>query len=529
MLDYTGIFPSMTLLQDLLLESAGAFPDRTALIDVDASWSYQRLLARSHQYAQAFQEAGLLPGDRIGLLMENGPEYVSAYFGVFLAGCVAVPLDFKSQAVVLAGILQDCKVECLTVTSAQVSRLKSILEFAQPLRWLICSSQLPLGSYHLNCISANTQEAVTRDVRNGPSSPAVINYTAGSSSRPKGVVMSHRAILANTRSIIAYLELTHQDRIMQVLPFFYCYGASLLHTHLMVGGSVVIDNRFLYPSAVLSNMAQARCTGFAGVPSTFHTLVTKCNLRDSFSPALRYVTQAGGRMHPQLVDAIRAAIAPARLFIMYGQTEASARLTYLEPERWTDKRGSVGQPIPGVSLKVATETGVEAPPGTVAEIWVRGENLMSGYWGEPGETSRVLVDGWLRTGDLGYLDEDGFLFIKGRVTEIIKSGGFRISPGEVEDVLIRHPAVSEVAVLGFADSQSGEMVSAVLALKEGQAVSEVELIRHCKSILPAYKIPQRIVLLPELPKSASGKLQKELLAKLFAPSTERIINNPEIR
>ena len=141
----------------------------------------------------------------------------------------------------------------------------------------------------------------------------------------------------------------------------------------------------------------------------------------------------------------------------------------------------------------------------------------------------AIRDGWLCTGDLGYLDEDGFLFIEGRVTEIIKSGGFRISPGEVEDVLIRHPAVSEVAVLGLADSQNGEMVLAVLALKEGQAVSEVELIRHCKSILPAHKIPQRIVLLPELPKSASGKLQKESLAKLFAPSTERIINNPEIR
>ena len=153
---------------------------------------------------------------------------------------------------------------------------------------------------------------------------------------------------------------------------------------------------------------------------------------------------------------------------------------------------------------------------------------MSGYWGQPEETYRVLGDGWLHTGDLGHLDEDGFLFIDGRVKGIIKSGGFRISPGEVEEVLIRHPAVREAAVLGLADPQDGEMVSAVLALKEGQTVSEAELIRHCKSILPAHKIPQRIVLLSELPKSSSGKLQKESLAKLFTRSTERIIKNPEI-
>ena len=311
---------------------------------------------------------------------------------------------------------------------------------------------------------------------------------------------------------------------MQILPFSYCYGASLLHTHFLAGGSVVIDNRFLYPSAVIENMKQTRCTGFAGVPSTFHTLATKCNLKKNVYPGLRYMTQAGGPMKPELVDTIREAIDPAQLFIMYGQTEATARLTFLDPSRWGDKRGSVGKPIPGVLLRIVSEEGEILPAGSVGEIWVSGENLMTGYWQKPEETQQVLKDGWLRTGDLGVQDQEGFLYIKGRLRDFIKSSGYRVSPQEIEEVLSRHPAVSECFVVGVPDEQLGERIAAVVSLKHGMELGQGELLHHCKTSLAPHKIPRQVTFLPEIPKSSSGKVQRESLLRHLVSSSRNARN-----
>lgn len=499
-------------MQDLLLRSASHAPASAAVESLDQTWSYERLLNRSRQYAQTLARAGLSHGDRVALLLENGPEYVAGYFGIFLAGAVAVPLDIKAQPAWLNTVMADCEVKVLITSPQQVSKIR-----APQLCYVItpAPSLTPVPP-QTRLLDVDSNAGLEIDVRRDPSSPAVINYTSGSSGQPKGVVMSHRAILANTRSIVAYLDLGSADRVMQILPFSYCYGASLLHTHFLVGGAVVIDNRFQYPSSVLERLRKSGCTGFAGVPTTFHTLTTRCALRGSDYPHLRYVTQAGGRMDPELVDTVREAIAPARLFVMYGQTEASARLTYLDPEHWHERRGSAGRPIPGVSLKIILEDGSEGSAGMTGEIWARGENLMSGYWHRPSETNEVLVDGWLRTGDFGYLDEGGFLYIEGRVRDLIKCHGYRISPSEVEDVVMLHPAVHEAAVLGLPDPHSGEMVSAVLALKPGASLSAEELQLHCRQILPPVKVPRRIVTVGHLPRSSSGKLQKEALVKLFA-------------
>ncbi|MCI0621733.1 MAG: acyl--CoA ligase [Acidobacteria bacterium] len=510
--DHSLLAPGILCMQDLLLSSAGHAPASVAVKSPDQTWSYERLLKRSRQYAQTLSLAGIVPGERVALLMENGPEYVAAYFGVFLAGAVAVPLDVKAQPAWLSMVLTDSEVAVLVTFPQQVRKMMT-----GPLRCVVTPSAT-LGPVppQIKLMDADSQPCSEIDFRPDPSSPAVINYTSGSSGQPKGVVMSHRAILANTRSIATYLGLHREDRVMQILPFSYCYGASLLHTHFMVGGTVVIDNRFQYPSAVLGQLKRSRCTGFAGVPSTFHTLAARCVLRGSDYPHLRYVTQAGGRMEPDLVDAVREAIAPARLFVMYGQTEASARLTYLDPDRWLEKRGSVGRPIPGVALKVVQEDGAKASAGVTGEIWASGENLMNGYWRQPDETARVLVDGWLRTGDLGHVDADGFLYIKGRVRDLIKCHGYRISPAEIEVVVKQHPAIYDAVILGLPDPQCGEVVCVVLALKQGTVLSDEELKRHCRQHLPPIKVPRRILKVEQLPRSWSGKLQKEALLKLFA-------------
>ena len=504
---------------DLLLRASQRYGSAIALLHDDKSWTYSETYLRALQYAAALRTTELRPGDRVALFMENGLEYVAAYFGVFLAEGVAVPLDARTEPRVLLSLLEDSKARHLVASPAQIGRLCKALPQLFELDWLILSDRINLGHRGIRILIASEFSSTPTCSAASPADPAVINYTSGSSGASKGVVVSHRAILANARSIVSYLELGSEDRMMQILPFSYCYGASLLHTHFLVGGSVVIDNRFLYPSAVVENMKQTRCTGFAGVPSTFHTLATKCNLKKNVSPSLRYMTQAGGPMNPNLVDTIRGAIDPAQLYIMYGQTEATARLTYLDPSRWGDKRGSVGKPIAGVFLRIVSEKGETMPAGSVGEIWVSGENLMTGYWQKPEETQQVLRDGWLRTGDLGVQDHEGFLYVKGRLRDFIKSSGYRVSPWEIEEVVSRHPAVSECVVVGVPDEQLGERIAAVVSLRHGMELSQGELLHHCKTSLAPHKIPRQVTFLPEIPKSSSGKAQREILLRHLFSST----------
>lgn len=515
MQDLATIAPGMQRMQDLLAHTAAELPGHPAVFHPADPWSYARLLDHARRYAATFLALGLAPGECVALLIENCPDYIAAYFGIFLCGGVAVPCDIKSQADTLAGILDECEARILVVSMPQGRlALKVISERSLPAR--VVGPGLPDALVaQVAGIRVEDFSPQAIDVAVDPGSAAVINYTSGSSGKPKGVVMSHRAILGNTRSIVATLGLTRADRMMQILPFFYCYGASLLHTHFMVGGSLVLDNRFMYPAAVLNNLRDSECTGFAGVPSTFHTLAKVCPLKKSEQRSLRVVTQAGGRLEPALVDTLRGAVSPALFFVMYGQTEASARLTCLHPDDWPERRGSVGRPIPGVELRVVDETGADLPAECSGEIWARGPNLMSGYWRQPEESAAVLRDGWLRTGDIGRLDSDGFLYIEGRKKDIIKTSGYRVSPAEVEAVLNRHEAVEQSVVLGLPDAAAGEKIAAVVTAGNPGLVTERELINHCGRWLPPHKVPRRIVVVAELPKSASGKVQRESLLKLF--------------
>ena len=225
------------------------------------------------------------------------------------------------------------------------------------------------------------------------------------------------------------------------------------------------------------------CTGFAGVPLTFEMIRRQVDVSTIPFPRLRYLTQAGGAMAPDTIDWARDAFRPARLFVMYGQTEATARLSYLPPDRADDKAGSIGIPIPGVELRVVDEAGVELPPGEIGELVARGSNVTPGYLDEPEETASILRDGWLWTGDLAERDADGFLYHRGRAREILKIGGRRVSPVEIEQVIARHPDVGEAAVIGVRDALMGEVPLAVLVLRTGAAADEGALARFCREEL----------------------------------------------
>ena len=501
------------VVHEFLESQARRRPDAIAVIHGDQRITYRELDRRANAIAHGLAGEGIRPGDRVGLLAPNSVFYVSAYYAILKVGGVAVALNAAAEAAGVVEALADCGAVGLLVGP----RSDRVLEEAVPrlprLQVLIHDGDAPaLGRLANRSISARS---FPLDVASGPpdaprngSERAAIVYTSGSTGKPRGAVLSHRAIVANTRSIVSYLELTERDRVLVVLPFHYVYGKSLLNTHVAAGGAVIIENRFLYPQVALDTLEREEATGLSGVPSTFAILLNRTNLASRALPHLRYVTQAGGPMSPDLTRRLIEALPGKRIFVMYGATEASARLSYLPPEDLIRKLGSVGRAIPGVTLEVLREDGSAASPGEIGEVVARGDNIMEGYWNDPEETARVLDAKGYHTGDLGAFDAEGFLWLAGRAREQIKSGAHRIHPKEIEDAILEHPAVHEAAVVGVPDETLGESIRAFVVPRAGAQLDDEAVLAHCRTRLPAYKVPKSVVFRDELPKGPTGKIQK---------------------
>jgi acyl-CoA synthetase (AMP-forming)/AMP-acid ligase II len=276
----------------------------------------------------------------------------------------------------------------------------------------------------------------------------------------------------------------------------------------------------MYPAVVMREIAAQGCTSFAGVPLTFESLKRQVDIAALDLRSLRYVTQAGGAMHPDTVQWVREAFAPAVLFVMYGQTEATSRLSFLPPDRAEDKRGSVGRGLVNVELRVVDDDGQPVAPHVVGNVVARGPSISPGYFGAPEETREILRDGWLYTGDLGRLDEDGFLYLVGRTKEFIKLGGNRVSGREIEEVLRRHPGVEDVAVVGMTDADGAEQAVAFVVAAEAAEVDEATLRRHCRDAMPAFKVPRFVRFIDALPLTASNKVARsELQERIKDDST----------
>ena len=267
--------------------------------------------------------------------------------------------------------------------------------------------------------------------------------TSGTTARPRAVRVTHRNIQANTNSIIEYLALDHRERILVILPFYYCFGTSLLHTHLRVGGSLALCNTFAYPETALDMIDATHSTGFAGVPSTYQTLLRNTSFPKRGLKSLKKVQQAGGKLPVVFIQELRDALPEAQVFVMYGQTEATARLSYLSPSLLDEKMGSIGRGIPGVELRVVSEEDQLVKPGEVGEIIATGDNISPGYYKDPGATAEKFIGGSLRTGDLAKVDEEGFIYIVDRKSDFIKSLGHRVSSQEIEARILQLPEVVE--------------------------------------------------------------------------------------
>ncbi len=492
------------LIHSFLQQSALSYPDKIALIQGKERVSYAELARRSEMISQWLLHHNLQPGDRVAILTDQACEYVAAYFGILAGGGIVIGLNTQTSNQALSSVLSDSG-SSIVLFHKKYQKYGPVINGQA----LVRLSETDIRSLW------EDGERFERKPFPKMSSEDIgqIIYTSGTTGAPKGVMLRHRNLVANTQSIVENLELKSHDKIMAVLPFFYSYGNSVLLTHIAVGGTLVVNQSFLYPNVILDQMAAEEVTGFSGVPSSFAILLHRSAVREYSFPKLRYLTQAGAAMSPVLAENLAAVFPDVEIFIMYGQTEASPRLSCLAPDRIVDKAGSIGKAIPGVGLEVCRPDGSEAEIGEMGEIVASGENIMAGYWQQPRETAEVLKDGKLWTGDLAKVDKDGFLFIESRKSDMIKSGSHRIGPKEIEDIIMEFSDIHEVAVVGHEDEILGEKIAAFLVLKDGCDVSEKELIRHCRRNLPAFKVPHEIIFQSELPKTAAGKIQKMELKK----------------
>jgi acyl-CoA synthetase (AMP-forming)/AMP-acid ligase II len=423
-------------------------------------------------------------GKNILLCSTNNRFFISCYLGIIKSGNVCVPLNSAASGTTVNFIINETK-PAIAFVQKRFSELIGNYGIE-----LICDDVLD------QIISNKDTELQLIDDKFNEEQLAEIIYTSGSTAFPKGVMISHKNLIANTSSIVKYLNLKKDDVMLVVLPFHYCYGLSLLHTHLRVGGSIALNNTFMLLGSVINDLNKYECTGFAGVPSHFQIILRKSNsFKNNSFEHLRYVTQAGGKLHTIFIEEFTSAFPNIQFYVMYGQTEATARLTYLPPNNLKNKSGSIGIEIPGVELKLVDNNGCQIDNTIdVGEILAKGDNIMLGYYNDKELTNNSLIDGYLRTGDLARKDEDGYFYLVARKKEIIKVRGERISPKEIESIIFSIPEVVDCTIEVIEDAILGEKIKAIIVVNENIDKQSVEenILRECKNKLSPVKVPQVI-------------------------------------
>lgn len=473
--------------------------DDVAIIDGRESHTYADLRTAARRLVTALCELELEPGARIGLIGANSFFWVAAYLAALRVG-VVVPLSEKLGVDELAS--QADFVDCAAILADR--RQLRVIGRAFGERPVITDGALQVEP-------AREWPEPTLDEHDD----AAYMFTSGTTSRPKVVRLTHRNLQANTNSIVEYLRLGREDRALVILPFHYVFGASLLHTHLAVGGSIVICNTFAFPETAIELIDRHRCTGIAGVPSTYQLLLKASSYASRPLPSLTKVQQAGGRLAPELIRALERAQPTSEVFVQYGQTEATARLSYLPPDLLEEKLGSIGRGIPGVELVVEDGDGRPVAPGETGEIVARGENISPGYYRDEEATREKFRDGRLRTGDLATVDDDGYIHIVGRSGDFIKSWGYRVSPQHVDETALLHDQVRAAVTVGLPDPDAGEAIVLAVTPVPGAELTEAGVLAFLRERLAKHMVPARVVVLDDIPTTTNGKFSRSVVRELL--------------
>ncbi|MET8999474.1 long-chain fatty acid--CoA ligase [Amycolatopsis sp. NPDC004169] len=504
----------------VLAETAAQRPGHPAVVHESGTVSYEWLWDRARRYAAVLRANGVRPGDRVVLLLVDTPQFPAVYFGVLAAGAVAIPLNVLSTAAEVGHVLTDADAPVLVCSASLLARAS---EAAGPRGTaLFTVGPGPAGTVDLVAAAGDT--APLEDLAEpAPDDVAVVFYTSGTTGAPKGVMLTHRNILYNVERMVATPYVFRGDDVLLAcLPLAHSFGQiCVMLTGFRAGITLVLMSKFSGREA-LDLMAEHRCTVFMGVPTMYFGLLDAV-AQGGPVPRLDRVYSGGSPLPAQTLEEVRTVFG-CPVYEGYGATELSCSVAYHYPGV-AFRPGTVGVPINGVVVGIA-QPNAEAvellPVGEVGEIVVRGPSVMAGYLGRPDLTAEVLRDGWFRTGDLGRLDDDGYLAVVGRKKDLILRGGYNVYPREIEELLAGHPAVAQVAVIGVPHPVLGEEVWAVVVPSRPQDVtgsSAGELVEWTKQRLAAYKYPRRIEFTDALPTGSSGKVLKRVLVAEYAATT----------
>ena len=493
-----------------LVASKDRHPDRVALQCDDLRFTFAEFDAAAARVATLLEKAGIEPGDRVGVMLPNTPAFAIGFYGIMYRGAVAVPMNPLLKAREVAYYLSDSGAKALLATSAAAEEVASRCVEAGVQCWVVDDAELAK-------LTADLAEQGAPVQRNDDDT-AVILHTSGTTGKPKGAMLTHGGLRRNAEVCVRTLmEAGPDDVVMGCLPLFHSFGLTLgLNSAVRAGAMLTLIPRF-DPRKVLEVIERDGVTVFAGVPTMYSALLSAASeAAPEATRSLRTCVSGGAALPVQLLSDFEKAFG-CIILEGYGLSESSPVASFNHPHR-PRKVGSIGTPIEGVQMRVVDLDGAEVPQGEAGEVQIRGHNVMKGYWNLPEATKATITpDGWLNTGDVGRVDQDGYFYIVDRTKDLIIRGGYNVYPREIEEVLYEHPAVAEAAVIGIPHDALGEEVGAAVALKEGQSADPDELREYVKARVAAYKYPRQLWLVDALPKGSTGKLLKR---EITVPTSE---------
>lgn len=513
----------MYTIGDIIRCSARSYPGRTAVLYEGTSLTYRELNERVNRLCDALRARGIGKADRVAVLSENTHKYLEIYFAAGKLGISVTPLNFRLADPELRHILDHSESTVLFAGDGYEDRARPLAAGSSRIRRAISLDNRADGfELYEDLLAAGSPAEPDSSV--DEEDLAIVMYTGGTTGLPKAVAMSHRGLLMAFTGAALSFSFTKQDTTCFILPLFHVSFWPAF-AHLLVGGKVAIVRR---PDldGVLTLIQKERCTHINAVPTIYNWMLQLVGSRAYDLSSLRLITYAGSPFPPELLKKCIETLGP-KFAQGYGMTECIGG-TMLpvedhDPVGRPHLLASAGKPFPGVDVTIFGEDDQRLPAGEIGEIALRGKCLMKGYWKNPELTASALRGGWYHTGDMGYLDDEGYLFLVDRKADMIVTGGENVYPKEVEDVLYQHPAVAMAAVVSAPDDRWGERVQAVVTLKRGHEVGGEELIAHCKARLAGYKCPKKVEIWKELPTSSIGKILRKDIKKVLWQGHERLI------
>lgn len=521
-------------LMDLLVHAAERFPNRVALEFMGKRIRYNELLAKAYRFANAIKGMGIKPGDRVAIMLPNCPQYVIAYYGTLFACGIVVqtsPLnseqELRHQMQDSGAVLMVCldlvypKVKAVqadtSLSHVIVTGIEDGLPFPLNKLYPLLQRNKRAGKEPMMRWRRLLQDAVSEPPNFQPEHSsdrvAVLQYTGGTTGEPKGVMLTHANLMANVKQCQAWMyHVKEGEEIMlTAVPLFHVYGMTVaLNYGIYIGAKLVLVPKF-DPGQLLKKIHQQEPTLFPGAPTMYIALLNHPKLMNYNLSSITCCI-SGSAPLPQEVQDRFEQVTGGKIVEGYGLSECSP-VTHVNPVWGRRKIGSIGLPWPDTDVRILDDEGQEVSQGTAGELCIKGPQVMLGYWNQQEETEAALQDGWVRTGDIAYMDEEGYFYIVDRKKDVIIAGGFKVYPREVEEVLYEHPDVLEAAVIGIPDDYRGETVKAFLVTKSGSQISEEELDSFCRKRLSAYKVPRLYEFRTTLPKTFVGKILRRNLAE----------------